>query len=279
MRFRALERNKTMGLSQIIRQGREKLGLTQDQVAEVAGISKPYLSNIETGKAKNPPTDGILRALERALEFEDGQLQRLAHLERTPMDVRQEHEMLQAEVQKLRSVVKKLMTDKLPATESPSEDREPVDVQSLLQSSDTSNVQSMSAGVTVPIINKVAAGYPHDFTDLDYPPSVADEYIRCPDVHDPQAFAARVVGDSMEPDYSEGDVVIFSPNTVAQPGDDCFVRLGTAEGTTFKRVYQDDPETIRLQPLNSAYASQVFSRDEVTGLWPSVYRIERICRR
>ena len=71
------------------------------------------------------------------------------------------------------------------------------------------------AGKSVPVINRVAAGYPHHFTDLDYPPSVADEYVRCPDVHDTQAFATRVVGDSMEPRFHEGDIVIFAPNTPA----------------------------------------------------------------
>ncbi|MHC4718099.1 MAG: S24 family peptidase, partial [Planctomycetota bacterium] len=64
-------------------------------------------------------------------------------------------------------------------------------------------------GRAIPIINSVAAGYPYQFTDLDYPPSVADDYVHCPDVNDPHAFAARVVGDSMEPRYSEGDLVVF----------------------------------------------------------------------
>ena len=63
----------------------------------------------------------------------------------------------------------------------------------------------------IPVINKVAAGYPEDFSDLDYPVGVADDYIRCPDLHDPNAFAVRVVGDSMEPKFCEGDIVVFSP--------------------------------------------------------------------
>lgn len=40
---------------------------------------------------------------------------------------------------------------------------------------------------------------------------VAEEYVRSPDLADPDAFTARVVGDSMAPDYREGDIVIFSP--------------------------------------------------------------------
>lgn len=45
---------------------REFRGLTQQQLADAAGISKPYLSQIETGKRKGS-TD-ILSALARALQ-------------------------------------------------------------------------------------------------------------------------------------------------------------------------------------------------------------------
>ncbi|HDY65488.1 MAG TPA: helix-turn-helix domain-containing protein [Phycisphaerae bacterium] len=262
-----------MNLGKLIRRRREQLHLTQDQIAAKAGISKPYLSNIETGKTKNPPTDGILRALERVLQFESSELTRLAHLARTPADVRQEHEMLALELNKLRDVVKELLSV------GTSEGAGGLDLDSLAEKlSAEGNVRHLSAGSVVPIINNVAAGYPQNFTDLDYPPSVADEYIRCPDLDDEQSFAARVVGDSMEPKYHEGDVVVFSPNTPAQGGDDCFVRFDADGGTTFKRFYQDDESTIRLQPLNSAYPGQSYQREQITGLWPAVFRIERLRR-
>lgn len=128
----------------------------------------------------------------------------------------------------------------------------------------------------VPIINNVAAGYPLEFTDLDYPPSIADEYIFCPGASDPQAFATRIVGDSMEADYFENDVVVFSPNTHPDEGNDCFVRFAGGEGTTFKRFFMDDDETIRLQPINKTYPAQTYPCDEITGLWPAIYRVQTI---
>ena len=122
----------------------------------------------------------------------------------------------------------------------------------------------------------MAAGYPAHFTDLDYPPGVADEYVRCPDLHDTQAFAARVVGDSMEPEFREGDIVVFSPNTQPRPGDDCFVRFDEDGGTTFKRFYQDNKTTIRLQPRNNAYPAMTYPAEKITGLWPALFRIEQL---
>ena len=78
----------------------------------------------------------------------------------------------------------------------------------------------------VPLINKVAAGYPREFTDLAYPARVADEYVRCPDLDDPDAFAARVVGDSMQPNYAEGDIVIFLSGQDRQERDGLLCTLG-----------------------------------------------------
>lgn len=261
-----------MSLGEIIRRRREQLALTQERLAAAAGMSKPYLSHIETGKAKNPPTDGILLAMEKALGLERGTLTRLAHLARTPSDVRAERELLEAEVTRLRGVLRELMRGRGKRARG-------LNIAKLIPSPKAAaNTVAISAGRIVPIINRVSAGYPEHFTDLDYPPSVADEYIRCVDVHDGQAFAARVVGDSMEPAYHEGDVVVFSPNTPARNGDDCFVRFADEGGTTFKRFYRDDAATIRLQPLNNKYPAEVYDREKINGLWPAVLRIERVRR-
>ncbi len=278
-------KGNAMSLGEVIRRRREELGLTQDQVAPRVGISKPYLSNIETDRVKNPPSDGVLRKLERALEFAQGELRRIAHLVRTPLDVRQEHEQLSAEVKKLRGVLKQLLEQRPGRAKGKAKGKTKaggIDLDALtrkLKRAGSNIEQMLSAGRPVPVINKVMAGYPHDFTDLDYPPSVADEYVRVPDVHDPHAFAARVVGDSMQPDYREGDTVVFAPGRPAQSGDDCFVRFSKDNSTTFKRFLAGAGGKIRLLPLNEKYAAEEYQPEEISGLWPAVMRIERLGRK
>src|SRR5438477_4769976 len=71
-----------------LRRQRRRLGLTLDELAGRTGISKPYLSLIETGRVPNPPPDEKLRRLEQTLGFNTGQLVTQAHLQRTPRDVR-----------------------------------------------------------------------------------------------------------------------------------------------------------------------------------------------
>jgi len=132
----------------------------------------------------------------------------------------------------------------------------------------------------IPLINKVAAGYPRSFTDLEYPARIADEYVRCPDITDPDAFAARVIGDSMAPTYVEGDIVVFSPAKQVKDGSDCFVRLEPDHEMTFKRVYfeggGDPPRKIRLQPVNNFYAARTVPREVVAGLYAAAAMIRRV---
>ena len=139
------------------------------------------------------------------------------------------------------------------------------------------NAESVQiAGKLVPVINAVMAGYPVDFDDKGYPPGGADDYVRCPDLHDPSSFAVRVVGDSMEPKYYEGDIIIFSPAADVNNGDDCFVRMADPHETTFKQVFFEEEGRIRLQPRNNNYAPLTLPREKINGLWRAVIRYERL---
>src|SRR4249919_760065 len=71
-----------------LRRQRRRLGFTLDELAGRTGISKPYLSLIETGRVANPPSDEKLRRLEQPLGFHAGELVSQAHRQRTRRDVR-----------------------------------------------------------------------------------------------------------------------------------------------------------------------------------------------
>jgi repressor LexA len=256
-----------MALGQIIRERREQMELTLDEVSNKIGFSKPYLSTIETGKVKNPPSDDLLNKLEEVLEFEPGLLLHIAHLERMPSDIRQKYESAEAEVQKWRQIVKNVINKEV----SPNKLGRLVSKKKLKMKQDKA---PLAAGRLVPVINRVAAGYPRDFNDLDYPVGIADDYIRCPDVHDPNAFAVRVVGDSMEPKFSEGDIVIFSPAAEVHNGDDCFVRFAVPHETTFKRVFFEQKNQIRLQPRNEKYSPTTVEGKRINGIYRAIIKHE-----
>jgi len=258
-----------MSLGQIIRKKREQLKLTLDDVSSRIGFSKPYLSTIETEKVKNPPSDELLTKLEKVLEFEKGLLLHIAHIEALPPDIRHEYESAEAEKQKLQQFIKNLLHAK----------GDPQQLDTLLDESKMDVEKDslpLAAGRLVPVINKVAAGYPSDFNDLDYPVGIADDYVRCPDLHDTNAFAVRVVGDSMEPKFSEGDIVIFSPEAEVHNGDDCFIRFATPHETAFKRVFFEPNNMVRLQPRNEKYSPIIVDGKRINGLYRAIIKYEKL---
>ncbi len=258
-----------MSLGQILRERREEMKLTLDDVSSRVGFSKPYLSTIETGRVKNPPSDELLTKLERVLKFKSGQLLRIAHLQRLPSDIRREYESAEAENQKLRQLIKNIVHKKTRT----------VQVSKLLAKTKVQVDRAgpiISAGRAIPVINKVSAGYPTDFNDLDYPVGVADDYVRCPDLHDPNAFAVRVVGDSMEPKFRQGDIVVFSPAADVHNGDDCFVRFATPHETTFKRVFFEPGNRVRLQPRNEKYSPTVIDGKRINGIYRALVKYEKL---
>ncbi|HDS85666.1 MAG TPA: helix-turn-helix domain-containing protein [Phycisphaerales bacterium] len=258
-----------MSLGHIIRQRREALRLTLDEVAAATGFSKPYLSTIETGKVKNPPSDRLLSGLEDVLKFDQGALRHLAHLERMPADIRREYDTIDAENRRYKEIIKNIIQHTL----EPSRLGE-VLAQYALDVDEKS--EPRRAGHWVPVINKVAAGYPAAFDDLGYPVGFADDYVRCPDIHDPNAFAVRVVGDSMEPKFREGDIVVFSPSADVQNGDDCFVRFSMPHETTFKRVFLESDGSVRLQPRNTDYPPQVVDGRRINGIYRAVIHFQTL---
>ncbi|MFK7883568.1 MAG: helix-turn-helix domain-containing protein [Phycisphaerales bacterium] len=265
-----------------LRRRRQALRLTLEEVAQRAGCAKSYLSALENGH-KAPPSEELIARLETSLSFDTDELLRLAQLDRMPGAIRRDLQTLQSRDRTARTLARALSDQaagggSLDDMFRSGEHRAMID---RLCPSATQTQSIISALPTeIPLINKVTAGYPAEFTDLGYPARVADEYVRAPDVNDPDAFAARVVGDSMTPDYREGDIVVFSPNVEVRSGMDCFVRFEPDHETTFKRIYfetgQAGEELIRVQPMNNRYPSKTVPREGIAGLYAGVSVIRSI---
>lgn len=279
----------------VVRTRREELGLSLQAVAVRVGCAKSYLSAIENQR-RSTPSDEVLAGLERALELPAGSLVDVGRWQRS-LDAG--GESVQRDVQHLRAaeVAGRRLAELLTRHGASGEMgvgavRRTLDgayqsgelrrlVEQLAPGAQRgADAQVVALPFEVPLINSVAAGYPREFTDLGYPARCADEYVRCPDIEDADAFAARVVGDSMMPSYAEGDIVIFSPSRALSSGMDCFARIEPDHETTFKRVYfekdREGGEVIRLQPLNSAYPARILRREDVAGLYAAVKVIKQI---
>lgn len=262
----------------VVRNRRKSLGLTLQEVADSCGCTKAYLSTIETGKS-GPPSKEILEKMEVRLGYATGELIRFAQATQASDSVAW---MVNKALDRLR--------DGKP--EENMKQNDPINLDRLLRqispgegqaepapSFKNDNIQPVVEPlVQIPILNDVTAGkYPNLRTDLDYPAGVADRYVQLPGVSDPNAFACTVLGESMMPRYMPGDIVVFAPNEKVLSGDDCFVRLASTE-TTFKRVIDLGEGMLRLLPLNPTYQPWEVNREDVTGLWRAVKRIECLRR-
>jgi repressor LexA len=265
-----------------LRRQRRQLGLTLDELASRTGISKPYLSLIETGRVPNPPSDEKLRRLEATLAFKAGELVSQAHLQRTPSDVRM---MLSKLLQKSTDAASPRADVAAESINRQTDDDPSLHAAARAAVHAAARAHTAAAGALdvtlnpIPIINRRSGGYPTGFSDLNYPRRVAQQYIACPDLHDPQAFAVYVTGDAMTPNYAAGDLAIFSPALTVRTGDDCFIRF--ADGTTdFARVFFETDEAgeavLRLQPRNERHRPRIVGPAQATGLHRAVYRLQRI---
>lgn len=257
-------------LGGMIRQARTEAGMTQQTLGNRIGLSKSQISQIESG-VRTISTERA-RLIESVLGIagrEGGRLVTAAAWSQLSPEVR--HSVQRAD-ERMRRVTAKLKQAMQAA--------EPAEALRQLVDDARANVDDLTPLTrSIPVINNVAAGYPAEFTDMDYPASVADEYIACPDITDPDAFAARVVGESMLPTYREGEIVVFSPELPTPSGADCFVRLERDGESTFKRVFfEEGGAMIRLQPLNPSYAPRLVHREDVAGMYAAAYAMRKIER-
>ena len=77
-------------------------------------------------------------------------------------------------------------------------------------------------------------------------------------------FGLKVKGNSMEPDYIDGDTLILLKTDDCESGDDCVVMINGNDGT-FKRVFKNENGII-LQPLNPEYSPLVFTNEQIENL-------------
>jgi len=82
---------------------------------------------------------------------------------------------------------------------------------------------------------------------------------------DKQYFALRVCGDSMWPDFLDGDNVIVRKETTCQSGDVCVVYTDERHAT-LKQVKLNDDGSITLHPKNPSYPPRTFSASDVSSI-------------
>ncbi|MGA7546789.1 MAG: helix-turn-helix transcriptional regulator [Methyloceanibacter sp.] len=114
----------------------------------------------------------------------------------------------------------------------------------------------------IPLIGLTQAGVGGFFDDGGFPVGGGWDQIRSPKADDENAYALEVTGDSMQPLYRDGGILVVSPNAGVRKGDRVVLR--TTDGEVVAKVLvRRTAKTIQLASVNPAHPNLVFPVDRI----------------
>ncbi len=126
----------------------------------------------------------------------------------------------------------------------------------------SSSSGSRNATRRVPLIGLAQAGGDGYFDDGGYPVGGGWDEVSLPEIGDPNAYALEISGDSMEPVFRDGDMVIVSPSAPIRRGDRVVVRTHAGE-VMAKQLARRSARRVELKSLNPEHPDYSFELPEV----------------
>ena len=121
--------------------------------------------------------------------------------------------------------------------------------------------RASGAGRAIPIVGMARAGAHGFFDDAGFPVG-AEETVRFPGLGDEKVYALEIHGDSMQPVFRAGDVVVVQPGAPVRRGDRVIVR--TREGEVMaKQLGRRNDQIVELISLNPAYPARTLNAADV----------------
>lgn len=141
-----------------------------------------------------------------------------------------------------------------------------ISIDKLLDNDIDKNIESVVIShnvVKIPVYGSIPAGVPTEMIDESF---IEDfEEIDADMLRGGNSYFGLVVkGDSMFPEFRNGDVLILKQSPDCESGDYCAVSINCTE-STFKKVIKE-PNGIVLQPLNPAFTPQFFTNEQIENL-------------
>jgi phage repressor protein C with HTH and peptisase S24 domain len=116
----------------------------------------------------------------------------------------------------------------------------------------------------VPLLGFAQAGAGGYFDDGGFPAGTGWDEIAFPAVNDEHAYALEVSGQSMEPAYRDGDVILVSPAAAIRRGDRVVVKTRGGE-VMAKEIKRTTAKSIELKSLNAQHPDRTVATADV--LW------------
>ncbi len=117
----------------------------------------------------------------------------------------------------------------------------------------------------IPLIGFAQAGGEGYFDDAGFPVGGSWDEVSLPEITDPNAYALEISGESMEPVFRDGDLVIASPNAPVRRGDRVVVRTTGGE-VMAKQLARRSARRVDLKSLNPAHPDYSFDLKDVVWI-------------
>src|SRR3984957_3500045 len=117
----------------------------------------------------------------------------------------------------------------------------------------------------VPLIGLAQAGGEGYFDDGGFPVGGGWDEVSLPEIADPNAYALEISGESMEPVFRDGDLVIVSPSAPIRRGDRVVVRTVAGE-VMAKQLARRSARRVELKSLNPEHADYSFDLMDVAWI-------------
>jgi phage repressor protein C with HTH and peptisase S24 domain len=117
----------------------------------------------------------------------------------------------------------------------------------------------------VPLIGLAQAGEDGYFGDGGYPAGAGWDEVALPEIGDSHAYALEISGDSMEPVFRDGDMVVVSPAAPIRRGDRVVVRTEKGE-VMAKQLARRSARRVELRSLNPAHKDRSFDLSEINWM-------------
>lgn len=128
-----------------------------------------------------------------------------------------------------------------------------------------SNIEQTSLSgngtIRIPVYGSIPAGVPMEAIEdiIDYEEAPEDWTLG-----GKSFFALKVKGNSMEPEYRNGDIIIFLAQPDCENNEDCAVAIN-GNDWTFKRI-EKTIDGIFVKPLNPSYETRFFTNEQCVEL-------------
>lgn len=117
----------------------------------------------------------------------------------------------------------------------------------------------------IPVIGYAQAGREGFFDDGGFPAGEGWDEVLFPAIDDPHAYALEISGDSMEPVYRDGDVIVISPGASIRRGDRVVVKTRDGE-VMAKNLVRQSARRIELISVNDAHDDRILGIEDVAWM-------------